>query len=385
MSDQSLSNLTGRLLIQCRPKQLEDVAEVATLHGCGVVLTGCRPRLDVRAVRELGITGPVLCDANRYSGKRRVTASVGLTAAWVAEQHDAGLTALTDSGYLAADDVDGLQRILEDAVRLPPPIIVMLPLASGWFKDEDALNALIGHVDAANLPVAVAIEHSHDPFGTQYVVRGFLELLRVRVPLLLLRTDVSALGALCHGAHAAAIGTVTSLRHIFPVTAGGRPSSVAAFVTPLLGYHKLDTIEKVVAGTPDLEQLWPCGCVECNGHTPAALGADEFPQRAAFQHSLHAQLRLRDELLRPTHTRQALVSTWHEHCSHALFVHNQIAEFMPHWQTPSSLGSWFKMTRDPLGIRRAIPDQARTEQTQRFVVDRDFAQNHHANPDQPLP
>jgi hypothetical protein len=200
----------------------------------------------------------------------------------------------------------------------------------------------------------VAIEHDGDPFSAQYLLRGFLRLLaQVEVPLLLLRSDVSALGALCHGAHAAAIGTTSGLRHIYPRRRGGGPArhpALAAFVTALLGYHTIERFAKVVDKTPDLEHYWACQCDTCHGWTPASVDSPE----AAFRHSLDAQLRLRDELFH-AQTREALVSTWHEHCSHALNLHEEIAKELPDWPRPAGLRTWLRVTQDPLS--RRVPGQ----------------------------
>jgi hypothetical protein len=93
----------------------------------------------------------------------------------------------------------------------------VLPLDARWFAAPPVYEALAREINKYDVPVAVVIEHESDPFGVRYVVTGFLELLdAVRVPVLLLRSDVSALGALCHGAHAAAIGTTSALRHLYP-------------------------------------------------------------------------------------------------------------------------------------------------------------------------
>ncbi len=174
--------------------QAKNAARVASAHGTGLVLTGRIPRPTVAALRDHGFTGPILCDANRYSGRRRTAAGGGVREAWTAEQHDLGLVALTDSGYLAPHDWRGLRRILAEAARGPGPTVAMLPLAARWF--EHSVDGLAEEIEHHRVPVAVTIEHAKDPFGVRYVTRGFLALLAVSVPVLLLRSDISALGAL---------------------------------------------------------------------------------------------------------------------------------------------------------------------------------------------
>ncbi|MFC0105976.1 hypothetical protein [Kibdelosporangium aridum] len=361
MQPQSLDQFADRLLIQCRLSQADVVADVARAHNAGIVLTGTSPDDVVDRLRARGFDGPILCDASRYSGARRVSGRCGIRPAWCRRQHDLGLTALTDSGYLGARDWIGLRMILRAAERQSPPVVAMLPLAARWFATPSLCEALSHEIDKYGVPVGVAIEHSGDPFGAQYLLRGFLQLLQtVAVPVLLLRSDVSALGALCHGVHAAAIGTVSALRHFYPVKPNGKPPvpGVSAFVTPLLSYHRTVTCARVFAKTADMSHLWVCDCPRCDGATPSWLNETSDLEDAAFQHSLHAQLGLWAEIFGSARTRDELVSTWHETCSHALYVHQQVAEVIDRWRTPSSLRSWYRVTDDPLPHRTRIPRQA---------------------------
>ncbi|WP_186382777.1 hypothetical protein [Amycolatopsis rhizosphaerae] len=356
----ALGALAGRLLIQCRPAQAGIAAEVAAAYDAGLVLTGKEPEPAVRGLRRAGFTGPVLCDADRYSGPGRKNAARGIRPGWCRRQQDLGLVALTDSGYLEARNLQGLRTILRAAARQPPPALAVLPLAARWFATTAIAGALVREIAVHGVPVAVAVESRGDPFAVQYVVRNFLYLLRESpVPVVLLRSDVGALGALCHGALAAAIGTVSALRHLYPVTRGqgGRPPRAAAFVTPLLAYHALDTLDEVIGALPEFDHLWRCECPVCDGRTPAALAGLPDETTAAFRHSLHAQFRLRADLLRPKATREALASTWHEHCSHALSLHQELAERLPRRRPPAALASWLAASTDPIRDGAPIPRQ----------------------------
>lgn len=329
---------------------------VAAAHGGGLVITGRSAAAAAERVRDLsGFTGPVLCDVDRYSGHRRVPAGRGVSPAWYRRQRRLGLVPLSDSGYLAPRNLIGLRSILRGTAREPQPAVAVLPIAARWFATLSVSDALAHEINSAGVPVAVAIEHAGDPFAARYVIDGFLRLLhQAKVPVLLLRSDISALGALCHGAHAAAIGTVSTLRHIYPIRSqpgGYRPSGIATFVTPLLSYHTIDTIERIIEGAPEHGHLWPCTCQVCNGRAPVVQSAED-----AFRHALHSQLALRAELFR-ARTRPALVSTWHEHCSHALSLHDDIARFRPQHKAPGGLRSWLDVTDDPMSAQRFIPGQ----------------------------
>lgn len=369
MADEGLAEISGRLLIQCRPHQAHAAVTVARAWDAGLVLTGKALEPAVRALRDGGFAGPLLCDADRYSGGKRVSAATGVHPAWIRRQAGLGLLPLTDSGYVAARNVTALRTVLRAAAQQQSLVVAMLPLAARWFATKAICEALVREINSFGVPVALAIEHSGDPFGVQRLVRWFLHLLATTtVPVILLRSDVAALGALCHGAHAAAVGTISALRHTYPKGPRRAPRlpGVSAFVTPLLAYHRLETLETVFAKTPDLEQLWPCECPVCDGRTPAVLAAEEEPATLAFLHSLHALLGLRADLRR-VRTPEAMASAWHEHCSHALHVHDQVAEIAPAWRAPAGVRSWLKVTDDPM--QRTIPVQPESDRTIRANPD----------------
>lgn len=268
-----LEEIAGRLLIQCRPAQAFAAAEVAATWDAGLVLTGGRLDATVRTLRRRGFAGPLLCDADRYSGSKRASAARGTHPAWLGRQAELGLLPLTDSGYVALYDVRGLRTILRSAAHRRSPVVAVLPLAARWFATNAACGALIREINACGVPVAIAIEHRDDPFGAQYVIRRFLRLLAAaEVPVILLRSDIAALGVLCHGVHAAAVGTTSALRHTYPRTQrrGAPLPGISAFVTPLLAYHRLETLGRVFADTPDLAQLWPCDCAAGGGRPCSA-------------------------------------------------------------------------------------------------------------------
>jgi hypothetical protein len=356
--DHSLAQLAGRLLIQCGPADAEAVAEVAKRHDSGLVLTGVSPEATVRRLRGRGFGGPILCDAGRYSGKRRRAARRGTHPAWCRRQRELGLLPLTDSGYLPPRDVIGLRTILRAAAREAEPVVAVLPLAARWFVPAFC-KALVAEINAFGVPVAFVLEHPKDPFGVQYVLRGFLWMLsNAQVPFLLLRTDVSALGALCHGAHAAAVGTKSALRHLYPaIGRGGLQPGISAFVTRLLAYHRLETCRRVFAETPDIAHFWPCTCPVCDDATPDRLKDADAPGDAVSRHSLHCLFAVKGELFRGLRTREQLVSAWHEACSHALFVHDQVAEAVQCWTSPANLRTWYAVTDDPLPRGSGIPLQ----------------------------
>src|SRR5690348_15853237 len=92
----------------CRPSQLDAVLELGREHDTGIVLTSTAPEAAVRYLRDSRFAGPILCHADRYSGKRRISACRGTYPAWTRRQREPGPLPLTASGYLAPRDIIGL-------------------------------------------------------------------------------------------------------------------------------------------------------------------------------------------------------------------------------------------------------------------------------------
>ncbi|TDV34890.1 hypothetical protein [Actinophytocola oryzae] len=301
-----LDGLRHRLLVQCPLERADSVAPIVARYQSGLVLTGPKPFKTVRHLRRLDHRGPILCDAGRYTGRHRVPASAGLSADWTAEQHELGLVALTDSGYLAAGDWPGLHRLLDDAADQPQPLVVTLPLAPGWFAERAQLTRLITTLNEARLPVAIV--------GDTFVASGLIRVLTASVPVLVLRSDIGALGAVCHGAHAGALGVMSGL-----------------FVPALMGHHRPSVLARIVDRTPALAHNWPCRCPECTGAVPIHLTPGGI-----YRHSLHTQLALADQLRHDP-------AAWRERCGAALHVHRKVGEVMPNWPAADALRWWHEL------------------------------------------
>lgn len=342
--------LESALLVQCAPGQALRAADVADRAGGGVVISGTGAPAQAETLRRRGAKFPILCDAQRYTGSRRAFAGADFSTQWLAVQRRLGGPVLTDSGYVAKHDISGLRSILRRTLSLGDNTFATLPLHADWLKDQQDREVLLHEVSFARVPVAVALEHAGDPLGVQQVLRGLLALLATDVPVLLLRADVSAIGALSHGAHAAAIGTTTALRHIYPLpkpgaSGGGRRTGVAVFVPHCLSYLDADKVAGAVRRTPDMSHLWACECTACGGRTMDhfATIADETARAdVAFRHSLELLHQQRDELFAPHLTDADRALAWHEHCTAAASHHVEISAELFDWRPPAFLNAWRK-------------------------------------------
>ena len=333
-------------------EHLETVGQMCLDTGLGAVLT-----VDARSVPRnalpnyvsafggaAGTLRDTLVDANRYSGTRRRVGVAPLDVGWVDAQLDAGSEfALTDSPYIPAGDIPAVESTLTQTRKMKRRVIAALPIAIGWLSDAKASRRLRDAATSAGVPVALIVEHRNDPMGVKAAVRGLLEVLRAEVPVFLLRSDLSAVGAVAHGAAGGAIGTTTALRHIFPLPdpgksgGPGREASVAAWVPSLLSYISVEKIADISLD-PDAGQYLRCDCIRCAG-----LGVERITNEVeAFDHSLRAIsdfaiLRLGGGMS-PEAQRQA----WHQACQHAqhLYLDIEGTTGVP-LTVPRFLGAWW--------------------------------------------
>ena len=79
--------------------------------------------------------------------------------------------------------------------------------------------------------------------------------------MLMLRCDSSALGLLANGALAAAYGTRTSIRHLYPSQGGGGNSKAreSALWPAGMALHYRDLLYNAVSASP-ADPCWVCSC-----------------------------------------------------------------------------------------------------------------------------
>ncbi|MEV4508796.1 hypothetical protein AB0K00_07540 [Dactylosporangium sp. NPDC049525] len=365
----------GTLLVHCTANQALRCAPIAERPGAGLVISPYqRDEAGLLAtaaylLRQRQFEAPLLLDAARYAGQARLPASAPFNPRWLRRQRELGVPVLTDSGYVDSGDEPGLAGILHRAAVLPDTVAV-LPLHPAWLQDRLHRTVLTGHIRAAGAPVALVLEANRDPFALPGVVDGLLAVLDCGVPTLLLRCDVSALGALCHGAQAAAVGTVAGLRHLTPrpaPAAGGgtqprgfRPPAPSAVFRPTLSYRRIGAIARAHRRHPDPD-LFGCACTVCDGRDVDWMAelSDRDREVPAFEHSIRVLQDLRDELLPANTAAGTARQSWTARCAEAEYRSREfgwdVAPMLRHWQRAGQSSG-----QNPAqGYRRTGPTVAR--------------------------
>jgi len=331
-----LRRLRGALLAQADPADGAGIARWADRPGGGLVLTGRDGLAVAQEVLGAGFGRPVLVDAACYVRNRTHRRS-RLSASWIDWQHGCGLPlALTDSAYIGQGDIESLRLVLAQAADLGPGVVAVLPLHSSWLVDD--LNQLCAAVGDAEIPIALVIDHASDPLGVTSIVDGLLRLLLLGIPVMVLRADVSVVGALCFGGHTAAVGLRANLRSRTPRRRAEHQSVLVPHLLRFVDQRQLDAA--MLADPQSATPLLRCDCEVCDGADLSWLAATTEPREFGDAHTVSALLRLRDSALAAGAGSMRCQDSWSMRCVAAVERHHQLAESLYGLPPQPALRTW---------------------------------------------
>jgi len=252
---------------------------------------------------------------------------------------------LTDSGYVGQNDEHALESILDQAAAADSEVVAVLPLHSSWLTSSGATDKLVVQVNGHGIPVALVLEHRSDPLGTQVAVRGLVGFLhRSQVPVSVLSTDVSGVGALAFGARWSAVGVRSALRHLYPVNKDGfsRAPSLSAMIRPMLSIVTVTRIAEAWSQTRNdddwVHDIWTCSCSICNGRTLEWLAAASEIEVNAHTFEILAELRDGVCGLPAGRIRER---SWLSKCHVARFRYEELRlDLKVGWDPPGYLRGW---------------------------------------------
>jgi hypothetical protein len=336
--------LTDCLLVQAEPRDLETVVALADRDGGGLVMTGKNAVEACGSARQRGFSRPLLADRRRYAGNARVPGTAPLTKGWLDAQTAAGTAAvLADSGYVGRGDEAALESVLDQAAAEDAGVVAVLPLHASWL--ETGRKKLLSEVNAHAVPVALVLEHVKDPLASRAAVRGLIEFLRQsQVPVSLLSTDVSGIGALAFGARWSAVGVRPALRHLYPVREGGwnQFPQVSALIRPLLSVVSVQRIAEAWARTCTSQEwtqdVWTCYCPTCRGRTADWMATASEAEVNAHTFEILGELRDGVSALPPGRIRER---SWTSKCNMAVSRYDELRlDLRIGWEAPGYLRSW---------------------------------------------
>lgn len=323
------------------------VASLCTAEGIGAVhVVGVKDKNKIGRMRRLaalhlesgGRVEHVLFDAARYSGKNRISGHTDLDPAWVQAQLAAGVShAMTDSPFVPEDDLDTVWSILSQTKAMGVPAIAVLPMHLSLLRKHS--TRLLELINKAGVPVGIMLEHREDPLGVKAALQGLVQVLSAEPKVLLLRTDLSAIGAVAWGASVGAIGTSSGRRHIFPPpTAPIRTTrNISLFVPKALSYRKISTLNLAITRAPEHPEWWTCDCSYCHGRQLSWIATAE----EAYLHSVASIADTADEVLGQGATLPERRQSWIAHCNYSQNVNLEIESVLGGgWPCPDLLGAW---------------------------------------------
>ncbi len=338
------------------PAGVEAIRDLLDQDRIGVVYTIPRTkgRLGIASscVHQTRLRAPsaeILLDASLYTGsKQRKFADHGIDLSWLNHQHRDGLRwALTDSGYVAAGDRQGLRKILDQAAQAHQRaqarnrgVIAALPLASSWLTDQ--ADVLAQALREASTPVALMLEDETDPLSLKNAVAGLVCVLQVDVPVAVLRCDMSVLGALAYGAAAVSVGDSSARRHFYPIIdkGGAAIPPLATLVPRLLGYYHLTKIDDAITVNPDLA-VWSCPCRVCGHRRLDWIANSTHPDVNAFEHAVSALANTARRIFGPEVPACDRPQRWFQAVQDAQISHSDVtAGTGQPWEPKTALGHW---------------------------------------------
>jgi hypothetical protein len=171
---------------------------------------------------------------------------------WLMRQRAAGVPLiLTDTPRIRNNDISELQKALARWDTIDEPTLVVLPLEPWWLRK--GLPRLIEEVRLAGRPVALVLLDWYNGLDIKGAVAGLLEFVSAvkPVPVVLLRSDISAIGAVAHQAFAGFVGWSANSRHgplpvRRPQDDDERDDSPSVFVPALNDYLKTSKLSVFV-------------------------------------------------------------------------------------------------------------------------------------------
>jgi hypothetical protein len=289
---------------------------------------GVVTRLETTALelRRGGFDGALVIDPARYDRGAPVHEQLpfgGVLQDWVDRQAQHQVAAyLSPSPYVDDGDLGALQAIVDDGVEFcrlcseaghPAPGFLVVPVARSWLTTH--LDPLVGRLVDAAVPVALMLGDPTDPLGSQAAVEGLVAMVTALDTVALMRSDLSAIGAVAWGALMGSIGTLTSSRHFVQPTkrAGGvsgdkTPSVLVEAIASYIRGSKLEYVEGDGG-------LLTCHCPICDGRSLTRFGQTLYLPEAVF-HNQHVWQAIAARVLGQAEAAQPVA--WRAVCEQAL-------------------------------------------------------------------
>lgn len=228
-------------------------------------------------------------------------------------QLDAGADiAVTPTGVFDAGDSSAMKAALKQANELDRrDVLFLFPVHYRWLTEEN-IKQLIAIISRSRHPIGLALADSNtNPLDHKGVIPNYRRLFEQTPWAMPWRTDLAAFDALSHGARAAAIGQLPSLRRVAFPDKGGFSSdktdkTPAVLLPQLLRYCRSSKMQQewFASASPDT-----CACYHCNGLAIDRFNGSDKHRLQAHLHNLLATTTMRHEI--DGFTPPQIAAWWH--------------------------------------------------------------------------
>jgi hypothetical protein len=168
-----------------------------------------------RGAKLAAATQGLLVDPARYDPRAKVNSDALFDYdEWLIRQQEADVSLiLTDTQRIRNRDRSALRKALARWEMLDKPTLVVLPIEPWWLKQ--GLACLTEEVRSAGRPVAIVLLHRYNGLDAADAIAGLLTFITAvgQLPVVMLRCDISAVGAVAYGAFAGFVGWSATTRH----------------------------------------------------------------------------------------------------------------------------------------------------------------------------
>ena len=210
---------------------------------------------------------------------------------WRADQLRAGASSLLTPGRWVEfdkDDPSSLSRGIAEETRVAHEADVspLLAIDHRWFKCHPSMT--VEKLVEVGRPLFLIVAHRGDPLADLDVLEALRHLVAAAPEATFLRTDHGGVGLAASGAHHAAIGLISSHRHLVPVggSGGGKRNdySPRVFLPEFMDWFTINTI----AGWSLVDPSWlVCKLPCCGGERLGRLFDPDLKSEVVL-HNLHA-------------------------------------------------------------------------------------------------
>ncbi|WP_286689386.1 MULTISPECIES: hypothetical protein [unclassified Aeromicrobium] len=311
--------LSRRVLVVASTEATQTAAHVDTAGG-GLVVAGTEATRTVRQIKAAYPNLTLLVDPTSHTGHVASEAEPFMLgeeglfeftlADHLAGQISAGADiAVTPTGFMEPGDPKALKAALEIVNAVDrDDVLFLLPAHPRWCAEPN-VQQLIAVARRSRHPVALALGHKTDPLTTKGVPAGFRRFFAEVGWAMPWRTDLAAFDALAHGAKAAAVGQLPSLRRInLPGEKGfaGRPGEKfpSVLMNDLLRYSRVSHMREnwFASVSP-----YACDCSVCVGRAVDRFSGSPEHRLEAHLHNLAMINAMRQDIDGLT---QAQIAQW---------------------------------------------------------------------------